>query len=234
MEHIITTPWNWCDRRCERCPIGVDCKQYSMELEEDERARARGLDPRDPNVAMKIAAENLHRALELAERAAAQRGIRLDDGDVPSERESKEGRDFAAAGHAYAVAAREATKNREQTALVAEAVGVALIVGAKTARLTHGLPPRRDDGDFGHTAFTLLLIDALLRQSRNLLSACSVDVTSGALGHAYQHLRESLERYLAFVDAEDCRRLAELIDAGEAPSPFCVITGTAMTSRVGS
>ena len=169
MNMMLQTPWNACDRRCERCPLSADCKLYATGLDARERAAARGLDPERPEVALQLVGESLAKALELAALEAQKLGITIDHAE-PLPQAPDAGRLFAEAGREYRDAAFEATTGPTTNALMSEARFVAFLVGAKTARIKFDLPLCADDVARDHTAFNLLLIDTLLRQSRALFT----------------------------------------------------------------
>lgn len=224
MSMIEETPWNACDRRCERCPLSAGCRLYASDTEAREDARARGLDADDPTVTIQLAGESLAKALELATRAAEEIGISTERlGPAPEPADA--GSAFAAAGRAYCIAAYEIAKPSPPSALIREATFVAYLVAAKTARLTFGLPLRLDDPARDHTAFNLLLIDTLLRQAQALFALMGLALHRfEPLEREAVELRRLLEVHLQAVGLEDRRVLMELIRAGRAPSPFCVTT----------
>jgi hypothetical protein len=229
MNILIETPWNCCDRRCERCPISADCKLYATERAANERARSLGLDPEDPTVAVKMVIEKLETSTRLIAEEAERAGVSLEE--LEPANPPAEGHAFAECGQEFATAVHEATRAVAKIALREEAAIVSFIVGAKTARISFDLPLTEDNPARDHAAFNLLLIDTLLRQTRTLLAMAGDKVIEEPrLRRATNELRRLLDRHLRSVHKEDRRQLEAIIQVGRAPSPFCVLSRSEATA----
>jgi hypothetical protein len=163
---------------------------------------------------------SLAKALELATLDAARLGISIDDLEPPVA--SADGTAFENAGREYADTVHESFESRPSSA-AGEAIAIAFIVGAKTARVAFDLPVRDDDPARDDTEFNLLLIETLMRQSQAIVAVLhGAAAANVCLQRAGAKLQRLIDRHLRSVRKEDRQVLAELIRAGRAPSPFCV------------
>ncbi len=71
--------FNWCDRRCERCPLSDECVISVEDTELRARHVRAGVDPDAPEVVGPDVLEQLERGLELAIQAARQDGLDPDE-----------------------------------------------------------------------------------------------------------------------------------------------------------
>ena len=227
MDEEKLRPWNWCDRRCERCPLAIDC-EVNVRVEEKKRdAERRGLDPDDPSVAMKMVADSFREAIELL--AAALPEVEEEELEELSLEPSREGTELYEAGLRYvqAVDGLCAESSANETGLAAEARLVSMIMVGKAARLMHALPIERDAIGREDSVLTLLLINHLERQAAALVMALGAEKVSRLFGfrRARRELRRLLDLHLAAVDRSEEAFLARMVAAGRAPSPFCVALG---------
>jgi hypothetical protein len=49
---VFSAPFNWCDRKCERCPVAPECPVHRRELQNRWVRTARGVNPDDLQVAI--------------------------------------------------------------------------------------------------------------------------------------------------------------------------------------
>lgn len=214
MEEIRIKPWNWCDRRCERCPLSNGCELYEHSETNRLRLMEQGVDPDDPSAQIAI--------LELLVEEATTIVEPVREPPPPPVRER-----LSAAGMRYAEIVRSLCQQESNDSLAEEAWLVATIVAAKTARIGPDLPltpsaPCRDD-----TVLNLLLVDELERQSAALVLALYAERGPARLERfieARARLRTLIDPHLVRLEERDRKALLELRSAGRAPSPFCVTT----------
>ena len=210
-------PSNWCDRRCERCPLADGCALHLRERQRRWVHEARGQDPDDPAVGMDDLVNDLERALELLREAAQEEGLDPDDVSMPESpvvldavRLQKLGTLIAAALH-------------DEDAVRAVATTVAI----KTARISSYLTLREEPGsnaDAGwddDVAPNLLLIERLRGEVAGWLEV-HPELPLEDARQALVDLDRIVDPLLARVDAAARARLAGLIERRGAPSPFCV------------
>ncbi len=78
LAEIFSAPFNWCDRRCERCPLSRDCLVWRAESQRRWVHAAHGGDPDDWDVVVEDVAEDMRAALGKLLDIAAAEGIDLD------------------------------------------------------------------------------------------------------------------------------------------------------------
>src|SRR5258708_25840843 len=78
LAEIFSAPFNWCDRRCERCPFSRDCPVWRAESQRRWVNAAHGGDPDDWDVVPEDVAEDMRAALGQLLDIAAAEGIDLD------------------------------------------------------------------------------------------------------------------------------------------------------------
>src|SRR5216684_2756109 len=77
LAEIFSAPFNWCDRRCERCPLSRDCLVWRAESQRRWVHAAHGGDPDDWDVVVEDVAEDMRAALGNVLDIAAAEGIDL-------------------------------------------------------------------------------------------------------------------------------------------------------------
>lgn len=143
---MFTDAYNWCDSRCERCPLRPNCPVAIREAQRRWVHQARGEDPDDWAVVMKDVGEELERAMKLLVEMAERDGVDLsDESDEPpaslaSRRLSQSGLDFVVAVRdALAAIGDEPTEREVDEG--AELVLLSAIIARKTARLANAFEP---------------------------------------------------------------------------------------------
>ena len=210
-------PSNWCDRRCERCPLADGCALHLRERQRRWVHEARGQDPDDPAVGMDDLVNDLERALELLREAAQEEGLDPDDVSMPESpvvldavRLQKLGTLIAAALH-------------DEDAVRAVATTLAI----KSARISSYLTLREEPGSnadagwYDDVAPNLLLIERLRGEVAGWLEV-HPELPLEDARQALVDLDRIVDPLLARVDAAARARLAGLIERRGAPSPFCV------------
>lgn len=70
-----STPHNWCDRRCERCPVALDCGVNLACIRRRAEREARGDDPDSSEAMVEDVLESLESAVRQLEPLAGEAGI---------------------------------------------------------------------------------------------------------------------------------------------------------------
>lgn len=222
-------PYNWCDRRCERCPLSDRCAVTLRERERREAARRRGDDPDDPEVVARDITADLEQAMEMLVQAADEDGIDIDelDLDAPLPPESPAQRSLAQRGMAFAVAARELLQGHADEA-VREARQCAFLIAGKTGRISMYVTPQwqLDEERLALTCDAMpniILVEHLLGVVAEGLAVLGERADPGALvrfEEARAELATALLPLSAAVDDEVREALRDLAAAGRAPSPY--------------
>ncbi|MBI4955405.1 MAG: hypothetical protein HY908_25505 [Myxococcales bacterium] len=206
---VFSAPHNWCDRRCERCPLAVDCAVLRRERQRRWVAEASGRDPDDPDVWMEDAAADCERMLAELRAVAAAEGIDL-EAPLPPRPIVLDAERLRRAAFALVSAVAAEPAEAPLTAV--------MLSGAKAVRIAGYLGDGAPHEAWASDAVpNLLLIDRL-----------RAEILPAALDEARPFGRRlaAMSRLLApFIAAlEEPRRvLARLVERGAAPSPFCVI-----------
>ena len=223
MNERSVRPWNWCDRRCERCPLSLECS-VNIRVEEQRReAEERGADPDDPNEVMAMVAESFREAMQMLTQALPEE--ELEDEPVPERESSSE---LYQAGLRYC---RAVEMLGCEDGLMSEARLISMILMGKTARLIDQLPLRRDALAREDTVLTLLLIDHLERQAAALVMAAAAEWNMGRMfgfRRARRDLRRELDVHLESIERNERAWVERMIALGRAPSPFCLAMGPPM------
>jgi hypothetical protein len=231
LRDVFSAPFNWCDRRCERCPLEDTCPLARRERQLQWVHEARGEDPDDPAVIMVDASQMLGFTLRLVLEIAEEEGIDL-NAPLPK-------RPAVLAAKRLEQAGMTLVRNASELWKAAEAAGCdcaelrfsATKLAAKAARIASYLEdPEDEDIWVADAAPNLLLIDRVKRQFADELARVSPDAGSGVVERVTRALAE-LERILdpLIRDFGDGARamLAALEARGSAPSPFvCKSDGT--------
>jgi hypothetical protein len=222
MHEPSARPWNWCDRRCERCPLAFDCA-VNLRVEERKREAVKnGLDPDDPNVVMSMVRESFREAIEILK-------AEVPDTEREPEPRSSEGSELYEAGLRYLKAIDSVCEDATdaELGLASEARLIGMILVGKTARLLDGLPIARDSIMREDTVLTLLLIGHLERQAAAMVMAIGAERTSRLFGYqrARRDLRRLLDVHLSGIERGEREAVERMTAAGRAPSPFCTTVG---------
>lgn len=77
LRDVFSAPFNWCDRRCERCPLAAECPVYRHDLQRRWVHEARGRDPDGPEAVAEDMRESIELTLRMVEEIATAEGIDL-------------------------------------------------------------------------------------------------------------------------------------------------------------
>jgi hypothetical protein len=191
----LAAPHNWCDRRCERCPLSTSCP-------------IPGLPDREPE-------EILGDAVDLLEVICRERGI--DPASLPPAPESIDARVLREAGRGWA----EAFMALEPT--VADALIRSAVVAGKVARIASEVDLGEDGLWTYDTVPNLLVVERVLGMARSDVDRTRAGLPAKALvrfDEADALLRVLLSPLLDAISARDRAVFAALVAAGRAPSPL--------------
>lgn len=249
-EELFSKPYNWCDRRCERCPLHDRCQLVLREKQLRWQDEARGIDPDAPGREWVHLATELERALKLAEDAAREEGIDLDAPVPPQVVDLKAERLQRAAMRVVVCLKIEDHDDVARIDALHEAVMLTMKLTAKLARvggyMREGSGVWSFDGEpnlllVEHVAADLrrelerlqlapdspvaapaLMLPARAQAQAKARALAGAQAQAAAALEALDALDALLAPLLADLSAAARTELAALIDAGEAPSPFCV------------
>lgn len=216
----VLEPSDYCDRRCDRCPLTNDCAVH----EEDRRAReallAEGLDDELTSLELQLIDPTLERALAGDDAMPFIMGYASLSRD-----EAIETYAFRQAGTEYALGATEVCASVEHGENAREALLVAYAICAKTSsiRFNVGRDGRVSCPD--SSALTLQLVAELLREADAIFAQIGATLPRQGL-KPLEAPREWLGYLLAlqFSSISDAQRMIirDRVASGRAPSPFCV------------
>lgn len=216
-----SSPFNWCDRRCERCALTDRCALWAREQERRALHETAGRDPDDPATWIDDVQADLGDAVEMLIADARERGLDPDElASSPPPALPPLAERLRRAGHDLAIAA---------AAVGGEVGHVAMILGGKCARLG-GLALDDDDDELLQLDVVpnVLLIEAL---DDELAAAIERSVAAGAAlartRERHAELRRALAPFAIRVPAEARVALAALVRARRAPSPFWTVKSPA-------
>jgi hypothetical protein len=226
----FVAPFNWCDGRCERCPLSRECP-LNRRIEQRRWVHtARGKDPDDMKVVLADMATDLAQILSNLRDAAEEEGVDL-DAPMPALPTSLDSVRLQRAATTLITTLDSGIRPPEQpapevTAVVKEAMAISLNLRMKSARIGGQLADERDESWAMDIVPNLLLVerqrarlDEVLAELGGLLEEDASATIRGALATMDRVLRPLIEG----VDAEARAKLEEMIAAGAAPSPFCVV-----------
>ncbi len=208
----FTSPYNWCDGNCARCPLANECPVRKRELQRNWVHTARHEDPSDPLVILEDAEQDMLRGISALEEAAEEEGVDL-DAPIPSEPIS------LAAARLYK-AALAIVSGLAQPGDPEATQGITIFV-QKAARISMFVSEGQRAGDAWDADAVPNLF--LLERLRAGL-APRFENPSDDLRRAVETFDRALAPLLASIDDEPRRELAALIAQNAAPSPFCVST----------
>lgn len=192
----LSAPHNWCDRRCERCPLSTRCSIPDMP-------------DRDPE-------EILADAVDLLE--AMRRELGIDPAASPApQAESIDARILREAGHRWA----DAFAALEPT--VADTSIRSVTVAGKVARIASEEELGDQDLWSYDTVPNLLVIEQVLATAVSDVERARARLTAKALvrfDEANALLHGLLSPLLAAISADDRAVFAALVASGRAPSPL--------------
>jgi len=192
----LAAPHNWCDRRCERCPLSTSCPIPGGADHEPE--------------------EILRDAVDLLEAICRERGIDP-TAPPPPPPESIDARVLREAGRGWA----DAFMALEPT--VADALIRSAVVAGKVARIASEVDLGDDDLWTCDTVPTLLVVERVLATARSDVDRTSAGLPAKALvrfDEADARLRALLSSLLDAISRHDRAVFAALVAAGRAPSPL--------------
>lgn len=230
----VCKPFNWCDRRCERCPLTRTCPVAVRERAREAEAEARG--DGEPAAAIVADTENVAAELEEAHRMlediAEEEGIDLDaapprqPASLVARRLRQTSRTYAAAVHG--LRPRPPISGDIEDAL-REAEASAFLVATKGARVAGSLTPT-GELDFDEPARPDGALNAVLLERLDREVAASLLRAASALDEAdlddYADTRRDLRRLLEpllEVSTDARSAIDEAIERGRAPSPFATL-----------
>lgn len=196
----LAAPHNWCDRRCERCPLSTSCPIPCMPDREPE--------------------EILGDAVNVLEASCRERGI---DPDAlpPPQPESIDARVLREAGRGWAHAFMALEP------VVADALIRSVVVAGKVARIASEEGLGDDDLWSCDTVPNLLVVDQVLATARSDVDRTRATLPTKALvrfDEADALLRVLLSPLLDAISARDRAVFAALVAAGRAPSPLATLS----------
>jgi hypothetical protein len=191
----LAAPYNWCDRRCERCPLSTSCP-------------IPGLPDREPE-------EILGEAVDLLEATCRERGI--DPAALSSPPESINARVLREAGRGWA----DAFMALEPA--LADAPIRSMVIAGKVARIA--AENDLDDADLWScdTVPNLLVVERVLATARFDVDRARAALPAKALARfdeADARLGVLLSPLLDAISEPDRAAFAALVAAGRAPSPL--------------
>jgi hypothetical protein len=221
-------PFNWCDRRCERCPLEPECALPRRERQHRWVAQARGLDPDDPDVQWAAVSEDLERLLRMLESIAAEEGVDLNEPLPPrlSVLDAKR-LERAAMNAVKCVVELSRSPDPRLDAVVSALRSSTMAVAGKVARIGHYLEEGGSQDSWeGDAVPNLFLLERYKRETRELFAGAA------ELGHdaapglaALSEIDRLLDPMIAEIGEGPRKLLAALQARNAAPSPFCTIEG---------
>jgi len=194
----LAAPHNWCDRRCERCPLSTSCP-------------IPGMPDRQPEVI-------LGDAVDLLEALCREHGIDPAAPPQPQPQpESIDARVLREAGRGWA----DAFMALEPT--IADALVRGVVVAGKVARIALEEDLGDDDLWACLTVPNLLVVEQMLATACSDVDRARTVLTAKALvrfDDADSLLRVLLSPLLDTISARDRAVFAALVAAGRAPSPL--------------
>jgi hypothetical protein len=202
----FSAPFNWCDARCERCPLEPECPLRRRQLQHAWVHEAKGEDPDDPSSVMADVAQDLGSALRQLEDFVAEEGIDL-DAPMPKVPIVLDAERLHRAGRALVFGLAKDGQDMSNVTLFM----------MKCARLS--LSVADDDAEtFAlDAAPNLLLIERLRSELAPRIEAASDETRAAAAT-----IDRVLQPLFAKLDDASRREMAELVAKNAAPSPFCV------------
>lgn len=191
----LAAPYNWCDRRCERCPLSESCPI--------------------PKLADRESEEILGDAVDLLQAICGERGV--DPTALPPPPESMAARILGVAGRAWAVAFAAFEP------IVADALIRSVVVAGKIARIASEVDLGDDDLWACDTVANLVVVEQMLKTAGSDVDRVRSVLPAKALlrfDEADALLRALLAPLIDTISECDRAVFAALVAAGRAPSPL--------------
>ena len=221
-EDAFGAPFNWCDRRCERCALSPRCPLAVRERGRRWAHEMRGRDPDDPEVVMADVAEDMDTVLAYADEvedalreSIEEERLAAPKPDLPPVASLDERRlERASQALVGAVASLGAGERQAELRLLTMQIAMKV---ARVAYYAHAGTPASLVWE-PDTAPNVLLLDHLCGAMRAELDVFGdADEPRKALAEIERALAPMLAR------AEPLRaHLEALVAAGDAPSPFVI------------
>jgi len=229
MNNPFSPPYNWCDRRCERCPLANECDVYRRSQAIRQRCWLQGDDPDELSTAMREVNRSLLEALALAYQIAIEEGYSPDE--LPDEAPPPSPAaialqqvvfDYANAVQRLLSALPDGASAR---ALAEDALASALVVCTKVARCSSPILDLDLDDEIWELDVVpnLLAIEHLDAQIAEAVRAVGVTAERAEFDAIRAALLRALEGRFARIPPARRLDLARLIALGRAPSPFCKV-----------
>jgi hypothetical protein len=240
----FVSPDNWCDRICERCPLAKGCLVYRRDQQRRWVHEARREDPNDWKVVMADVADDLRRALEIAQEIAEKDGIDLDaplpERPIPlaAARLRKASQLLAtslddALAESTPRGARGAEQDTPGDPSFASARSICLTIAMKAARIG-GMLGAHDEGDPVSEEMwdvdavpNLILLELLRVRFDRVVAEIRARHPHAEAWPRVARARADLDRVLApmslAIRPAEREMLEALVASGAAPSPFCMV-----------
>ncbi|MGE0550489.1 MAG: hypothetical protein AB7O24_04805 [Kofleriaceae bacterium] len=216
----LDEPFNWCDRRCARCPLASECIIAVDETERRAEQIRAGVDPDATEVVEQDLIDRLDQGLELEIEAARQDGLDPDailaqpppaPSDVSQQRRAVVMKLVEAVHHGCLAATGDAAR---------DAIESSVMIGMKVYALQDAAPP--DVAGSFYVAANLMLLTRLDAELRSALDRIQI---ARAQREQIERLRSGLSLTLAplwaAIPADVAEEIDDLIANQCAPSPFC-------------
>lgn len=224
-----STPHNWCDRRCERCPIAPECPVHLACSRRRAEHRARGEDPDSSEVVAEDVRQSLESAVRMLEQLAREAGIDmqqpLPQPPVPLDavRVQRAGRRVLRALVEWRVPVDLASEALAEAAQ--ESIALWSILVVKAARV-FSYSVEFDPETWAMDAEPNLLLMQHVRSSfSRALEELQRGLPQGSIPDEVRDGVSAFDRLLSplfdGVSRAARRRLEVLMTHGVAPSPFC-------------
>ncbi len=229
----LSDPYNWCDRRCERCVLARECPAHMMS-ERDRRAEiAAGRDPDSLESICSQVERQLSAAVEMLEDECRERGIDPTmiqgwERNAPCEKLNEQATEYVIAFVDLIDMLRG--DPRSQAALMVtpedldEISGHGYLIAGKLGRLASYLSERgRLDGEVVviDGAPNLLLVERLMSEVDERLQVRRLPRRASAYVAARAAVMRLVQPLLAAIPTASHAQVARLVRLGRAPSPFC-------------
>ena len=219
-------PYNWCDRRCERCPLRGECRLARYEEQQDWVAQARGEDPEDPAYAGRRMAESVERSMRLLEIAAEEEGIDLSKPVPPIPRSLYSRRVRQALFEWVGMMTEELGSLTSAAETVQTTTNACLFVVIRMARVLPGLRAdgglEEDEAMHDHGALNLLIVEHYLAKVRSGVEVLG-EAARGRVSDGLAEVERLLAPALDSVPAQVRADVGRLTSEGRAPSPFATV-----------
>jgi hypothetical protein len=214
LTNVFSAPFNWCDRRCERCMLASECPVQKRDAQQRWVAEAKGLDPDDMAVVMSDSLAELDRVAEMVRQIAKEEGIDL-DAPLPPRAISLEARRLQASG----MDLMQASGRHEDSEVRVIARGLGMKAVRIASHTEEEIPP---DVWVMDAEPNLLLMERLRADLAARLSDGGSE-TDAAVKAELQKLERLVSPLIGAVSDASKAILTGLVERGAAPSPFCTL-----------